>query len=226
MEDTSPAPPGGDRPVTPAGDSAATGTTTLPADDRPPAERGLVIPRGLLWALALAVVVLCIAGWMALSASQPDPGTAGGDPTPVSPTDLVGHAAPDARYDVLDGTPSSLADLRGSPVVVNFWSATCVPCISEMPAFEEVHQSYGDKVRFIGLAVADNESAARSQRRRTGVTYPLGFDPEGAIAKSFGVVTIPATVLIDRDGIVRHVNQGPALTAPSLSSLITGSLRP
>jgi peroxiredoxin len=225
MEDTSPAPPGGDRPVTGGGDGAA-GTTTLPAEDRRPAERGLVIPRGLLWALALAVVVLCIAGWMALSGSAPDPGAAGGEPTPVSPTDLLGRAAPDARYDVLDGAPSSLADLRGTPVVVNFWNATCVPCISEMPAFEEVHQTYGEKVRFIGLAVADNESAARSQRRRTGVTYPLGFDPEGAIAKSFGVVTIPATVLIDRDGTVRHVNQGPALTAPSLSSLIDGNLRP
>ena len=219
-----------DEPSAPAGPPDHS-VTVLPPEDQPPApRRGTPIPRGLLWALALAVVVLTIAAWMALSptpsASTPDADGAQPAGHEHPPTvDLTGQPAPDARYDVLDGTPTGLAELRGTPVVVNFWSATCVPCVTEMPAFEQVHQSYGDKVRFVGLAVADNESAARAQRRRTGVTYELGFDPEGQIGRSFGIVNIPATVLIDPSGTVVHVTQGPALTASSLTSLISTKLK-
>jgi peroxiredoxin len=200
------------------------GTVILPPEDLAPVRSRPPVPRGLLWALALAVVVLTIASWMALSPapSASGPGAPDGPPTAV---DVTGQQVPDVRFEILDGQPSSLSDLRGSPVVVNFWSTTCPPCITEMPAFEQVHQAYGDRVRFLGLA-PDNESTARAQQRRTGVSYPLGFDPESQIAKTFGVITIPATVLIDRDGTIVHVSQGPALTAPSLTGLIAAKLRP
>jgi peroxiredoxin len=216
MDGPSRPPDPGDRSVT------STVTTALPLEDRPPSPVARTIPRGLLWSLALAVVVLTIASWMALSADPPpDAGQHAGHVT--APVDLTGHPAPEASFDVLDGPATSLGALRGSPVVLNFWGAWCVPCITEMPAFEQVHQAYGDRVRFVGLS-PDNEASARAQQRRTGVTYRLGIDPESQIARTFGIVSIPATVLIDRDGTVVHVSQGPALTAPSLTGLIAAKL--
>jgi peroxiredoxin len=199
--------------------SPPTTPAALPPEDRAPEPSRFRVPRGLLWALALAVVVLTILSWVALSTPEPadQTGHAGHVPTGF---DLTGKPAPATTYAKLDGGTATLADLHGSPVVLNFWGAWCPPCITEMPAFERVHRTVGDKVSFLGLAVNDNETTARSQQRRTGVTYPLGLDPEYAIAKSFGVLSIPATVLIDRNGTVVHVVQGPALTEGSLSSLI------
>jgi thiol-disulfide isomerase/thioredoxin len=203
----------------------------LPHEDRPPAPRPGGVPRGLLAALALATVVLAIAGWMALSTDTP---TSGGAPdaTGARPAsqgvqvDLTGRPAPPTSFTTFDGPAASLADLRGSPVVVNFWGSWCPPCIREMPAFEQVHRAYGDRVRFVGLAVNDAETSARAQARMTGVSYLLGFDPDGLIGTSFGILDMPATVLIDRDGTVVHTSQAGALTAEQLTGLVEDKLRP
>jgi peroxiredoxin len=56
------------------------------------------------------------------------------------------------------------------------------------------------------------------------VTYPLGFDPDGTIGAAFGLVNLPATVLIDRSGTIVHVSQARALTAEALTALIDGKL--
>jgi thiol-disulfide isomerase/thioredoxin len=189
-------------------------------DDLPPFEgerRGM--PRGLLWAAALFVVVLAIASWQALSSSgtasgpsevvrldndAPQP-TGGGGLTGV---DITGKAAPSASFVTFDGQHAELADFAGRPIVINFWSSTCPPCITEMPAFEQVHQRYGDRVTFVGIDTVDGETPARALAAKTGVTYHLGFDPDGAIAKRFGVVNLPTTVLIGRDGTVMSSNFG------------------
>jgi thiol-disulfide isomerase/thioredoxin len=169
-------------------------------------------------ALALAVVVLTIAGWRSLASGAADPGAGGFDAT--------GRPVPDLRWTSFEGASAGLPDLRGTPVVVNFWGSWCPPCLAEMPAFEQVHRAYGDRVRFVGLAVNDTDTAARAQARRTGVSYSLGFDPDARVVQAFGLVNLPATVLVDRSGTVVHVTQSRALTAPELTALVDEHLRP
>ncbi len=94
------------------------------------------------------------------------------------------------------------ADLRGTPVVVNFWASTCAPCLQEMPAFEEVHLELGDRVRFVGVAVSDNDSSAHAMIRKTGVTYDIVTDRSGSSLLAVGSSSLPTTVVIDRNGIV------------------------
>ena len=93
-----------------------------------------------------------------------------------------------------------LSTLQGSPVVVNFFASTCVPCITEMPALEEVHAEFGDRVEFLGLAVFDRPEEAQRLVEQTGVTYPTAQDKDGTAIEALGGTMLPTTVLLDADG--------------------------
>jgi thiol-disulfide isomerase/thioredoxin len=185
-------------------------------DDLPPERLGRpAIPAGVLWALALAVVVLAIASWVAFSneSSTPappdarltDPGATAPVPGLSSP-DVVGQQISSASYPTFDGDTTSLAAYNGTPMVVNFWASSCPPCIVEMPALERVHQDLGADVAFVGLAVTDPEDAARELASETGVSFDLGFDRDGSIIRSSGGVVLPTTVFVGADGAIVEVH--------------------
>lgn len=117
---------------------------------------------------------------------------------PEGPTTTV--AADAATFTEFDGTVVALASLRGTPTLLNFFASDCVPCITEMPDLEEVHQQLGDRVRFVGLAMQDRASDAEELVRRTGVTYRTAQDRDGTIFQLFGGKALPTTVLLDADG--------------------------
>lgn len=137
--------------------------------------------------------------------------------------DVAGTAAPAASFHLLDGGSMSLADLRGTPVVVNFFASWCAPCIEEMPDFEEVHQELGDQVAFVGIDVRDSIEAARALVERTGVTYVVGRDPSGGLFQDFAAVNMPSTFLISPDGVVVDSKAG-ALSADELRDRIAEHL--
>lgn len=180
-------------------------------DDLPPS--GLSRPRvpaGVLWALALAVVVLTIASFVAFSTEAdptPDDDIARLDPNAaisldeLGGTDVTGQAVSATPYTTFDGATTTLAAHEGTPMVVNFWASSCLPCVTEMPDFERVHHDVRDQVTFVGLAVNDREDAARELAADTGVTYELGFDSSGIIRQSGGAV-LPTTVFVAADGTI------------------------
>jgi peroxiredoxin len=206
---------------------SASGATPVTSPDSPPPEptRRPLVPGGWRWLAALAVTAITVVGWQALSGPAADEQTGDATATPTR-LDLTGQSAPAVRYPTFDGSTAGIADLRGTPVVLNFWGSWCPPCIEEMPAFESVHQTFGGRVRFVGLAVNDNEDSARRQAERTGVTYDLGFDHGGRIATAFGILNFPTTVLIDRDGTVAHTSGAGAIAADELTALIDTHLAP
>jgi len=187
-------------------------------DDLPPTDLARRrIPSGILWALALAVVVLAIASWVAFS-TEATPPSAGDvvrldpnvtiDPSGLNAPDVAGQAVSTESFTTFDGGSSDLTQRRGQPVVVNFWASSCTPCVTEMPAFERVHQAAGGGVAFVGLAVQDQEDAARALAIRTGVTYDLGFDSSGGIISDLGGVVLPTTVFVDADGTIVESHAG------------------
>ena len=136
--------------------------------------------------------------------------------------DVTGEAAPDTTFALLEGGSMSLADLRGRPVVVNFFASWCVPCIDEMPAFEEVHQELGDQIAFVGINLRDSVEAAEELVAETGVTYTIGRDPSGGIFQEFDAVKMPSTFVIGADGTVAASHAG-ALDARELRALIASN---
>lgn len=125
----------------------------------------------------------------------------------------------DVTFTTFDDEVVPLASLRGGPVLVNFFSSTCIPCITEMPAFEEVHQELGDEVTFLGLAVADRPADALALVEQTGVTYRTARDADSAVITALRGTMLPTTVLLDADGEIVASHAG-ALDADQLRSLL------
>lgn len=120
----------------------------------------------------------------------------------------VGDKVPDIRFDLMDGTETGFAELRGQPLVVNFFASYCTPCVTEMPDFESVHNRLGDRVRFIGIDVSEPIEAGQRIVDQTGVTYTIGRDPSGRIMRDLGGVAMPTTVFITADGQVAEIHSG------------------
>jgi len=132
-------------------------------------------------------------------------------------------AGPDeVTFTTYDGDEVALTTLRGAPTVVNFFASTCAPCVKEMPAIEEVHQTLGDQVTFLGLAVQDRPEAAQDLVDQTGVTYRTALDKDGAVLNALEGILLPTTVLLAADGevVARHTGE---LTADELRALVVES---
>lgn len=154
--------------------------------------------------MCLTFVVSCAGGSGSTTATGSSTATSGLD-IPLTP--------------IGDGAPTSLAAMRGTPTVVNIWATWCVPCRTEMPAFEQVHQRYGDRVRIIGVTDPDDRANIDEMVAQTGVTYPLYVAAEGSVQSRLEVTGLPATFFLDADGNVVERHQG-ALTADALSATI------
>lgn len=116
--------------------------------------------------------------------------------------------APQAHFEDLQGKQFSLQQLRGKPVIVNFWATTCPGCVLEIPALVELYHKYStDNLMIIGVAMDyDPESQVREMTRQKNMTYPVVLDSNGELARAFGQVTLtPTTFFISKEGkIFKH----------------------
>ncbi len=109
-------------------------------------------------------------------------------------------AAADVR--TADGDVLSTAALIGQPLVINYWSSTCVPCKKELPDFVTAHRELGDKIRFVGIdAYASLPSEVQFAKDR-GVDYELYYDGDGRLATALGLSTQPVTLFVRADGTI------------------------
>ena len=119
----------------------------------------------------------------------------------LSPPDDKSGTAPDFELKLLNqaGTLSS-DELKGSPVVINFFASWCVPCREEAPLLQRQWEQHRDEgVRFVGVSIRDAASDARRFADRYGITYPIVHDPQEVLAGPIGVLGLPETYFIDTD---------------------------
>ncbi|HYP24232.1 MAG TPA: redoxin domain-containing protein [Actinomycetota bacterium] len=118
-----------------------------------------------------------------------------------------GDAAPSVEAPMLEGDGTlALDDLRGKPVLVNFWASWCVPCEAEARYLEAAHEEYGDEIDFVGVNVKDARSDALAFVERYDVAYPQVRDEGLDWYDAFGLTGQPETFLIDAEGeVVEHV---------------------
>jgi cytochrome c biogenesis protein CcmG, thiol:disulfide interchange protein DsbE len=95
------------------------------------------------------------------------------------------------------GAEVSLSQYRGRALVVNFFASWCVPCKAETPLLARFYRAHHGQVTIVGIDVNDSQSAALAFVRKAGVAYPVGTDPDGATATSYGVVAIPQTFFLN-----------------------------
>src|SRR6266487_3688850 len=134
---------------------------------------------------------------------------------------LVGSPAPEIILKNLEGHEVKLSDFRGKVVLVNFWATWCKPCKEEMPAMQASYDKLRDE-GFVVLAVnelEDTEKVAEHIRVHRH-TFPVVMDHSNRVANRYGVVGLPASFLIDRQGIVREQIFGSLLTEERIAELV------
>jgi peroxiredoxin len=143
---------------------------------------------------------------------------------PVAPQPQA--VAPDFTLTALGGQPVRLNDLRGRPVLVNFWATWCPACRSELPALQAAYQRYGERVAFLGLDVKEPEETVAGFAQQSGLTFPILLDGDGAVSdRLYQVRGIPTSLFIAPDGVVSARHVGPLAEADIdryLASLLEG----
>src|SRR5918999_6551633 len=117
---------------------------------------------------------------------------------------------PEFDLPTLSGGRLSSADLRGSPVVLNFFASWCAPCRQEAPLLERTWRAYRDSgVRFVGVDLRDTEGDARRFVREFGISYPIVRDEEQTLARALDVYGLPQTFFIDERWRLSTSTEGP-----------------
>lgn len=107
-----------------------------------------------------------------------------------------------------EGKEVALQDLKGKPVVVNFFASWCGPCQLEAPALRDAWSEFGGRVQFVAVAIDDSEEGARAFLKEFNIKFPAGLDSSGAIARDYNIYGIPRTYIIDSAGTVLYEHSG------------------
>ena len=91
-------------------------------------------------------------------------------------------------------------DLRGAPVVLNFFASWCVPCREEAPLLQDAWEDYRDEgLQMVGVSIRDSKPDARAFVEKFGITYPVVHDPQETLARRLGLFGLPETYFIDHE---------------------------
>jgi len=126
--------------------------------------------------------------------------TAGSEPTAT-----VGKAAPDFELQNLDGQSISLNDLKGKPVLINFWATRCPPCVSEMPYLQEIYEEWSGKgLMVLAINIGDSSSEVEGFLQNHNLSLPVLLGTKRNVAQKYNIRWIPTTFFIDNDGIIQE----------------------
>lgn len=127
----------------------------------------------------------------------------------------VGDQAPDFILKDLEGRDVRLSDLRGHPVLINFWATWCPPCRFEMPALEAVYREYKDEgLVILGVNTGERVRGADLQNRvrqfvqQFGLTFPIVLDADDSVATLYRLRAYPTTYFISSDGTIVDMRRG------------------
>lgn len=161
--------------------------------------------------ISLTIAVLCLGLLASCSTStissiaQPPPDSSdrpaiSGDNTTTG--NKVGDNAPNFELPLHDGDSVALNDLRGKPVLLNFFATWCGPCMAEMPDIHKIHEEYGDKVHVLCVDVGETSDIVEEFLTEGGYSFPVALDLENITSEPYGLTGIPQTYVLNSDGII------------------------
>src|ERR1700748_536956 len=117
------------------------------------------------------------------------------------PPGTIGTGAPGFSMQDVDGKPLDLASLQGKVVLLDFWATWCVPCQSEIPHFVEFQNNYAAQgFQVVGISMDDGPEPVRKFYQDYKMNYPVGMGTTQLAQSYGGILGLPVTFLIDREG--------------------------
>ena len=191
---------------------------TAPGAEREPTALPRWIAAIVIGAIALASLTALL--WPVLNkpATLTDAGVIRAQIQADGAAGRIGATAPDFEWTGADGQTLRLSSYRGKVVIVNFWATWCPPCRQELPVLQRVAASEPDVV-VLEVDLMEPGDKARSFLDSLGLDrlQPV-LDSDGATTRRFGVLSLPSTFFVDKDGVIRHLE----LTAVSEAQIRTG----
>ena len=132
--------------------------------------------------------------------------------TPEGPATPIaeGDAYRDFTAPLADGGEFTLSDHEGKVILLNFWATWCGPCVGEMPAFEQLQETYGEDLVLLAVNSGEDEGTVKAFLEENGYTFPVALDPRYEVALLYPSDSIPYTVIIGADGKVAAIQLGAA----------------
>ena len=177
----------------------------------------------LVLVAALAVLAYGYRPWSEQSAAGVSLGMVDGEVAPEP-----GMLAPDFVLARADGSLVRLSDLRGRPVLLNFWADWCTFCKDEMPAMQRIADAYGDDLVVLGVNAGDPVEVGERFVEQAGVTYERAYDLDLEVTDGYRVLAMPTSYFIDADGIIIAHNFGVMTHETMLEKVdrVAGDLSP
>jgi len=136
----------------------------------------------------------------------------------------IGEPAPSLVVPQVGGGTIDLANLRGTPVWVNFMGTYCPPCVDEFPLMNGFAARYADTgLVILAIDVKEEEGVVAAFAEELGATFPLGLDGDGSTAEAWDAIALPVHFWIDTDGIIRDGalgGIGPDIMAEGLQTIL------
>ena len=132
------------------------------------------------------------------------------DKTPADDNDSTGSPektlAADFTVYAADGTQIKLSEMKGKPVVLNFWASWCPPCRDEMPEFDTEFRKEGSEIVFMMVNLTDGadetKESAEKYIKQNGFSFPIYFDTKADASDAYSIRYLPTTYFIDREGYI------------------------
>lgn len=121
-----------------------------------------------------------------------------------------GQLAPDFTLQLISGGNLTLSELRGHPVVLNFWASWCPVCQKELPVLQTAMTEWESQgVNVVGVNLREDATTVEKFATANNLTFPLALDTDGIVAQNYQVLGIPTAIFIDSEGVIRSRFIGP-----------------
>jgi thiol-disulfide isomerase/thioredoxin len=126
----------------------------------------------------------------------------------MEPAVDIGQPAPSFILTDLDGRETSLELFKGKIVLLDFWATWCAPCRMTMPVIEKLSKEYQNDMVVLAVNMREPKDVVEKYAFKEALSSHILLDKEGAVSATYGAYAIPMQFLIDRHGVVRHIQTG------------------